>query len=97
MQHALPLHITRSKQDKATLKDWCRGFGLHHSGNKTAIKNELRDFSQSQTAWDQYLSLYLKFIHTLFDSLLPGACCTHYHRKGTIIRRASLEKKLVQA
>jgi hypothetical protein len=86
--HAFPLHITRSKQDKATLKDWCRGFGLHHSGNKTALKNELRVFSRNQTAWDRYvlmpffhsslfLSLYLKFIHTLFGSLLPGARRTH--------------------
>ncbi|KAF8810339.1 hypothetical protein BYT27DRAFT_7092465 [Phlegmacium glaucopus] len=44
-----------NKQDKTTLKDWCRGFGLHYSGNKKALKNELRKFSRNQAAWDRIL------------------------------------------
>ncbi|KAF8812084.1 hypothetical protein BYT27DRAFT_7133573 [Phlegmacium glaucopus] len=51
-----------NKQDKTTLKDWCRGFGLHYSGNKKALKNELRTFSRNQAAWDR---------------ILPGARRTH--------------------
>ncbi|KAF8806930.1 hypothetical protein BYT27DRAFT_7256938 [Phlegmacium glaucopus] len=51
-----------NKQDKMTLRDWCCGFGLHYSGNKKALKNELCTFSRNQAAW---------------DCILPGARRTH--------------------
>ena len=73
--HGFPHDMTRSKQDKVTLKDWCRRFGLHYSGNKTALKNELRAFNRNQTAWDRYvMPFFLLFSLSLFLKLLFILC-----------------------